>query len=140
MIHLFANDDVNYHNKCLTRGLNCPVVTNIATSTRRNYSTKGDEQGLELELLIAMGARIMLTSSLWIDAGLVNGALGVIQQIVYKLGSSPPEPPTYVLIKFDNCVGVSWDESFPQVVPITSIERGNKKTTSIETRLGFNNP
>ena len=128
VIHLFAtNDDVNYHNTCLIRGLSCPIATGIATSIRTNYSTEGDEEGLEIELLIAIGARIMLTSNLWTDAGLVNGALGVIQQIVYNPGSSPPEPPTYVLIKFDNYVGVPWDESFPQFVPITSIERGNKK-------------
>ena len=91
-IHLFVkNDDVNCHNKRLIRGLNCPIATNIATSVRTNYSTEGDEEGLELELLIAIGARVMLTSNLWIDAGLVNGALGVIQQIVYNLGSSPLE-------------------------------------------------
>ena len=127
VIHLFAtNDDVNCHNKRLLRGLNCPIATSIATSVRTNYSTEGDEEGLELELLIAIGARVMLTSNLWTDARLINGALGVIQQIVYNPGSSPPEPPMYVLIKFDNYVGVPWDESFPQVVPITYIKRCNK--------------
>ena len=69
----------------------------------------------------------MLTSNLWTDAGFVNSAIGVIQQIAYNLGSSPLESPMYVLIKFDNYVGVPWDESFPQVVPITPIKRGNKK-------------
>ena len=48
----------------------------------------------------------MLTSNLWTDAGLVNGALGFIQQIVYNPRSFPPKPPTYVLIKVDNYVGV----------------------------------
>ena len=82
-IHLFAtNDDVNCHNKHLLRGLNCPIATSIATSVRTNYSTEGDEEGLELELLIAIGARVILILNLWSNAGLVNGALGVIQQIV----------------------------------------------------------
>ena len=79
----------------------------------------------------------MLTSNLWTDAGLVNGALEVIEQIVYNLGSSPLEPPMYVLIKFDNYVGVPWDESFPQVVPITSIERGNKKQFPLKLAWGL---
>ena len=64
-IHLFAtNDDVNCHNKHLLRSLNCPIVISIATSVRSNYSMEGDEEGLELELLIAIGARVMLTSNL----------------------------------------------------------------------------
>ena len=79
----------------------------------------------------------MLTSNLWTDAGLVNGALGVTQQIVYHPGSSPPKPPTYVLIKFNNYVGVPWDELFPQVVPITSIKRGNKKQLPLKLALGL---
>ena len=84
-IHLFAtNDDVNCHNKRLLRGLNCPIATSITTSVRTNYSTEGDEEGLELELLIAIGARVKLTSNLWTKAGLVNGDLGVIKQTVYK--------------------------------------------------------
>ena len=49
----------------------------------------------------------------------------------------PPEPPTYVLIKFDNYAGVPWDESFPQVVPITSIERGNKNQFPLKHALGL---
>ena len=68
---------------------------------------------------------------------MLNGGLGVIQQILYNPGSSPPEPPTYVLIKFDNYVGVPWDESFPQVVPITSIERGNKKQLPLKLTWGL---
>ena len=138
-IHLLAtNDDVNCHNKRLIRGLNCPIATIIATYVRNNYFMEGYEEGLELELLTAIGARAILTSNLWTDAGLVNGTLGVIQQIVYNPGSSPPKPPTYVLIKFDNYV--PWDESFPEVVPITSIERGNKKQLPLKLAWGFNNP
>ena len=60
---------------------------------------------MELELLIVIGARVMLTSNLWTDVGIINGALGVIQQIVYNLGSSPREPPMHVLIKFYKYVG-----------------------------------
>ena len=32
---------------------------------------------------------------------------------------------------------VRWDESTPQTIPIMPIERGNKKTTSIETHMGL---
>ena len=89
-IHLFAtNDCVIFHNKCLIRGLKYPIATDIATFVRRSYYMEGDEEGLKLELLIAIGESVMLKSSLWTDAGLLNGALGVIQQIIYNPRSSP---------------------------------------------------
>lgn len=36
----------------------------------------------------------MLTLNLWIKAALLNGALGYVQDIVYRLGTGPPQPPT----------------------------------------------
>ena len=64
-IHLFAtNDDVICHNKCLIRGLNYPIATDIATFVRRSYYMEGDEEGLKLELLIAIGEIVILKSSL----------------------------------------------------------------------------
>jgi len=96
-----------------------------------------NEEDLELELLIVVGARVMLTSNLWTNAGLVNGALGVIQQIVYNPGSSPLEPPTYVLVRFDNYLGVPRDKSIPQVVPITPIKKGNRKQLPVKLAWGL---
>ena len=78
----------------------------------------------------------MLTSNLWTDVGLINGALGVIQQIVFNLGISPREPPTYVLIKFYKYVRAPWDELLPQVVPITPIKRGNQKKLPLKLAWG----
>jgi len=69
----------------------------------------------------------MLTSNIWTNARLVDGVLGVVEQIVFNPRILPLEPPTHVLVIFDNYVGVPWDESFPQIVSITPIERGNKK-------------
>eukprot|EP01018_Ginkgo_biloba_P016121 Gb_08820 [translate_table: standard] len=70
------------------------------------------------------GARIMLTSNLWIDAGLVNSALGYIRQIVYDPTVQPPSPPTYVLIEFDNYTRNAWEPRRPRLIPITTITRG----------------
>ena len=95
------------------------------------------EEDLEHELLIPYGARVMLTSNLWKNKRIINGALGVIQQIVYNPGSSPLEPPTYVLVIFDNYLGVPWDESMPQVVPATHIERDNKKQIPLKLAWGL---
>ena len=48
------------------------------------------EEDLELDLLIAIGGRVMLTQCIRIDARLTNGALGVVEQMVYNPKTLPP--------------------------------------------------
>ena len=86
-----------------------------------------DEEEMELEILIAVEAQVMFIVNIWTDAGLVNVSLGILEKIVYKPRISPPEPPTYVLVRFDNYMEVPWDELSPQIIPITTSERGNRK-------------
>ena len=131
-IHLFTiNDYVDNHSNHCIRNLNFPIAPIIIKSVKRKYHVERDEEYLELELLITVGARVMLTSNIWIDAGFIIGALGVIQHIVYNHRSSPQDPPTYVLVIFYNYAGVPWDESIPQVVRIKLIEIcKNKKNFS----------
>jgi len=62
-------------------------------------------KGLEAHLLLARSARIMLRANLWTDAGLVNGLMGFIQEILFKEGQKPPSLPIAVLIEFDNYTG-----------------------------------
>ena len=66
----------------------------------------------------------MLTSNLWIEAGLVNGALGYIQNIIYKPGNAPPDPPTYVMVEFDNYSGMPFEDGAPKLILISPIQRG----------------
>jgi hypothetical protein len=102
-----------------------------------NYSMEEDEEILDNELLIVVGARVMLTSNLWTNAILVNGALRVVEHIVYNLGTFHHNPPTYVLVRFDNYVGVPWDELFPHTIPIISIERGNNRQIPLRVSWGL---
>ena len=69
----------------------------------------------------------MLTCNLCVEAGLVNDALGWVQNIFYMPGSRPLELPMYTTILFDKYVGVPFDNQNPKLVPITSVVRGCRK-------------
>ena len=43
--------------------------------------------GLESMLLLAIGARIMLLDNIWPEQGLVNGALRIVDQIIWAPGN-----------------------------------------------------
>ena len=114
----------------------CLVARSLATKTRNgNIVEDGSNDELELELLISTGSRVMLTTNLWIEVGLVNGALGFIKSIVYRPGIGPPEPPTYVTVEFDNYSGITFDDHHPKVVPIAPLQRG--RTFQLPLRLAW---
>ena len=69
----------------------------------------------------------MLTCNLWVEAGLVNGALGTVENIFFSDGSKPPQLPMYATVSFDDYIGLPWDIRYPKIVPITPIARGNRK-------------
>ena len=77
----------------------------------------------------------MLTSNLWIEVGLVNGALYYVEEIVYKPRSAPPQLPLYVMVKFDAYSSILFNNEHPQIVPISDLQRGS--TTQIPLRLAW---
>jgi len=56
----------------------------------------------------------MLSCNLWVQSGLVTGALRVVMKIIYTLGSSPPKLPAYVFTTFDNYIWPPWDQYQPK--------------------------
>ena len=79
----------------------------------------------------------MLTSNLCTNARVINGSLGVVEHIVYNPTTFLPEPPTHVLVRFDNYVGVPWDELFAHNIPIIPIERGNNRKNPLRLAWGL---
>ena len=78
-----------------------------------------DAGGLESVTCLAESARVMLTSNLWVEHGLVNGAMGTVESICYQTGG-PPSLPTAVMVQFDKYSGPSLQNG---VVPITPVRR-----------------
>jgi ATP-dependent DNA helicase PIF1 len=127
-IHLFAtNNLVTLHNRIMLKSLNSPIARCVAEHTRRKEIDVADDDQLDREVLLCPGQRVMLTCNLWVEAGLVNGALGCIQNIFYMPGTKPPLLPMYTTVLFDKYIGAPFDINNPKVVPITPVIRGNRK-------------
>ena len=113
-----------------------PVTRVIATKLSDFCVVDGNSSDeLDMELLISKHARVMLTSNLWIEAGLVNGALGYVEEIVYRPGHAPPELPLYIMVKFDNYSRFPFNNVDSKIVPICVVQRGS--TTQIPLRLAW---
>ncbi|KAK3932750.1 ATP-dependent DNA helicase [Frankliniella fusca] len=92
----------------LSNNENVPVA--VIPAQHNNAQAK---QGTDIEannlkdiLYLAIGAKIMLTSNLWTERGLVNGALGEVIDILYKENQTMPEDqPFAVICTFPNYSG-----------------------------------
>ena len=75
-----------------------------------------DFHGIENELLLCEGARVLLTQNLWVEAGLMNGAMGEFKGYMWPEGGDPhsedPEKwsPLCVFVEFDS-VDLGKDEA-----------------------------
>ena len=96
-----------------------PIATIKAVHTGANASAD-DAGGLEAVICLANKSRVMLTSNLWVDVGLVNGAMGTIQAICYRSGG-PPHLPIAVMVHFGPTH--SGPTLTNDTVPITPIRR-----------------
>ena len=119
-------DDVDRVNTDMLRALNQPVAKIHAVHTGGRAAKKASSEvakGLEAQLLLAKGARVMLTANLWTEGGLVNGSMGTIDDIVFA-ETGPPSLPVAVFVKFDLYEGPSITTSEGNnVVPIVPIKR-----------------
>jgi ATP-dependent DNA helicase PIF1 len=101
-LHLHPTKEaVVEHNVSKLHACGQPVATIKAVHTGPNASkaSPDDAGGLHPIIYMAEGARVMLTSNLWTEAGLVNGATGTIAAIVYKNGQAPPSLPVAIMVR-----------------------------------------
>ena len=69
-----------------------------------------------------------LTANLWVQAGLVNGAMGTVVAICYdQAGESPPNLPVEVTVRFDSYCG----PTLPDVPSFHCVAHGCPQRSSV---------
>jgi len=63
--------------------------------------------------------------NLWVEASIVNDALGYIENILFVPSSKAPQLPKFVIVMFQKYCGVPFDRDYPVHVQIPPIVRGN---------------
>ena len=117
--------DMVQHNIMKVKALGTPVALISAEDQPSELPKNSAERssGLPSHLLLSRGTIVRLTANLWTKAGLVNGAEGIVQAILYLPGRGPPQLPAGIVVSFKNYRGPSLTPEIPGAVPICPILR-----------------
>ena len=76
------------HNVAKLHDLQQPIaiIKAVHTGVDAAKASPEDAGGLEAIIFIAKSAWVMLISNLWVEVGLVNGAIGIVKAICYQNG------------------------------------------------------
>ena len=136
----FTNEEVNAYNMKMLKALNRPLClirskTVTANGNKRSFAPDHLEQGLINELTICEGCKVMLRCNLFTEAGLVNGAIGTVEKIIFRKGDKPPEDmPEVIMVRFPDYKGPTLENG---CVPIPLISKSWKDKNTVITRTQF---
>lgn len=115
-VHLYVNNKLvqAHHNQQLTAQGN-PIALIRAQHSHSAAARKSADKfwGLETLLYACVGAHVMLHLNLCSKAGLVNGASGVVKDIVYEEGeNAATDLPLFIVVDIPTYTGPSF---FPMI-------------------------
>jgi hypothetical protein len=92
-----------------------PIATINAEHPRGGHAarmgTTSRAQGLLSTLHLCVGAWVTFNWNGWVSRGVTNGLKGVVLEIVYNEGDSPPSLPRVVFVACSKYRGESFDET-----------------------------
>jgi ATP-dependent DNA helicase PIF1 len=122
--HLFFDkQSVAEHNLKALQKLGNPIarIEAVNSDHAAKVTTSDEAGGLDSVVYISKNSKVMLTSNLWQQTGLCNGATGTVQEIFYANNHNPPSLPVSVLIDFGKYKGPPFLQDHPTWVPIPPV-------------------
>ena len=119
------NKDLVSYNIRRIKELGTPIA--IIKSKNSDKAVAGilaaKAHGLPSQVMLAKECKVILTTNLWKEAGLTNGAKGVVKYIIYESRLKPKELPSMVIVQFPQYIGPSYLKNCNNCVPIVPIRR-----------------
>ena len=107
-------------------------------SRKARKATEDEAENLAAMLHVTVGARIMLTSNLWTERGLVNGSTGEVVNFDWEADKDPLTTMPYViLVRFDEYQGPPFPGCPPGTLPIFPATRQFLFKGTLCTRTQF---
>jgi ATP-dependent exoDNAse (exonuclease V) alpha subunit len=116
----YTTAEVRETNHNRLAATNRPVKRLAAEHRGRGASAATEEEAdnLSAEIFVCTGARIMLTTNLWTEIGLVNGSMGSIEDFSWDDGRQTDQLPSVMLIRFDSYNGPSFPDCPVGTIPV----------------------
>ncbi|KAL8590998.1 hypothetical protein ACOMHN_044990 [Nucella lapillus] len=114
------------HNIEKVKANNQPIAVIKAESKPKGEANKTSaerDSGLTSVIALSKDTVFRLSCNLWTEAGLTNGAVGNVYDIVYAPNTKPPELPVAVIGIFDDYCGPSFLPDVTKSVPICPVQR-----------------
>jgi len=119
----FRREEVRIYNHRRLRDCKQPILKIKSTHTGRGAEGANDDEadGLDPELCICLGARVMLTDNLWVENGLVNGSMGTVRDVVWHEGQdATKDMPMAIMVEVDDYDGPKFPgTNYVPIFPVT---------------------
>jgi hypothetical protein len=109
-----TNAELQLHNAKILLTMDQPLARINSLDEGGADSSRADRTGLESELFLCVGCKVLLLYNLWTLFRLVNGSVGIVVDIIYAPAAKPPALPIAVIVDFPDYTGPSFFPDLPE--------------------------